>query len=104
MATKQGDTALLNDPVAKELLQSTIPARFAYTWTDGTPRVVPIWFHWNGDQIVLGTPPTAPKMRALVKNPKERSRWIPTVGRIRFYKFEEQHELKRLRESFPNMQ
>src|SRR5262245_41357576 len=24
MATKQGDTALLNDPVAKELLQSTI--------------------------------------------------------------------------------
>src|SRR5215510_6196221 len=70
MATKQGDTGLLNDPVAKELLQSTIPARFAYTWTDGTPRVVPIWFHWNGNQIVLGTPLTAPKTKALVKNPK----------------------------------
>jgi hypothetical protein len=45
MATKQGDIALLNDPVARELLQSTIPARFAYAGLDGAPRVVPIWFH-----------------------------------------------------------
>jgi hypothetical protein len=22
---------------------------------------VPIWFHWNGEAIVIGTPPTAPK-------------------------------------------
>ena len=70
MATKQGDVGLLNEPIAKELLQSTIPARFAYVWSDGTPRVVPIWFHWNGRQIVLGTPPSAPKMKALSKNPK----------------------------------
>lgn len=65
MATKQGATALLNDPVAQQLLQSTSPARLAYVWHDGTPRVVPIWFHWNGREIVLGTPPTAPKVRAL---------------------------------------
>jgi hypothetical protein len=70
MATKQGDIALLGEPMAKELLQSTIPARFAYVWPDGTPRVVPIWFHWNGKQIVMGTPLTAPKMKALVKNPR----------------------------------
>ncbi len=70
MATKQGDIALLNDPIAKELLRSSIPARFAYIWLDGTPRVVPIWFHWNGKQIVLGTPPAAPKVKALAKNPK----------------------------------
>ena len=70
MATKQGDIALLNDPIAKELLQSTIPARLAYVWRDGTPRVIPIWFHWNGTQIVLGTPLTAPKMKALINNPK----------------------------------
>ena len=70
MATKQGDIALLKEPIAKELLQSTIPARFAYTWPDGTPRVIPIWFHWNGKQIVLGTPLAAPKLKALVKNPK----------------------------------
>ena len=65
MPTRQGDLALLDDPVAQRLLQSTIPARLAYTWTDGTPRVVPIGFHWNGEEIVLGTFPDAPKMTAL---------------------------------------
>jgi hypothetical protein len=42
----------------------------AYVWMDGSPRVVPIWFHWNGREFVLGTPPKAPKLKALVKNPK----------------------------------
>jgi len=70
MPTKQGDTALLNDPVAQELLHSNIPARLAYVWTDGTPRVVPIWFHWNGQEIVLGSPLRAPKVRALAQNSK----------------------------------
>ena len=65
MPTKQGDLANLNDPVAQRLLQSTIPARFAYNWRDDTPRVVPIGFHWNGREIVLGTPPDAPKMKVL---------------------------------------
>ena len=65
MTTKQGNVALLNDPVAQQLLQSTIPARFAYTWSDGTPRVVPIWFHWNGSEIVLAGPTDAPKMNVL---------------------------------------
>jgi len=70
MPTKQGDTALLNDPIAQELLRSTIPARLAYVWHDGSPRVVPIWFHWNGEEFVLGTPPTAPKTKALRQNSK----------------------------------
>ena len=70
MATKQGNIGLLADPIAKELLQSTIPARLAYVGSDGTPRVIPIWFHWDGQHIVLGTPLTAPKMKALSKNPK----------------------------------
>lgn len=70
MATKQGDLALLNDPVAQELLHSTIPARLAYISSDGTPCVVPIWFHWNGAEIVLGTPPTAPKVKALPHHPQ----------------------------------
>jgi len=65
MPTKQGDPALLNDPVAQKMLQSTVPARFAYNWSDGTPRVIPIGFHWNGEEIVLGTPPDAPKMKVL---------------------------------------
>ena len=62
---RQGDVALLQDPVAKRLLESAIPARLAYVWTDGTPRVVPINFHWNGREIVLTTTPNAPKLKAL---------------------------------------
>jgi PPOX class probable F420-dependent enzyme len=67
---QQGDLALLQHPASQELLQSKIPARLAYVWTDGSPRVVPIWFHWNGQQIVMATPPKAPKLKALRKNPK----------------------------------
>lgn len=70
MPVKQGDLGLLQHAASKELLQSKIPARLAYVWTDGTPRVIPIWFHWNGREFVLGTPPKAPKLKALAKNPK----------------------------------
>jgi hypothetical protein len=60
----------LNDPVAQQLLNSRIPARLAYTGPDGFPRVVPIWFHWNGKEVVLGTGPTSPKVKALAQNAK----------------------------------
>ena len=67
---EQGDLSLLQHPAAQELLLSKIPARLAYVWTDGTPRVVPIWFHWNGREIVMASPDKAPKLKALAKNPK----------------------------------
>ena len=67
---QQGSLELLNDPVAKALLGSANLARLAYTWMDGSPRVVPIWFHWTGDQLVLGSPPRAPKLRALAADPR----------------------------------
>ncbi len=67
---KQGDLSLLQHPAAQELLHSKIPARLAYVWMDNTPRVVPIWFHWNGREIVMASPPKAPKLKALAKNPK----------------------------------
>lgn len=53
------------DPVAQELLRSAIPARVAYTWSDGAPRVVPLWFHWTGEEIVFVSPSNAPKLRSL---------------------------------------
>ena len=67
---QQGDLSLLEHPASQELLHSKIPARLAYVWTDGTPRVIPIWFHWNGTEIVMASPPKAPKLKALSKNPK----------------------------------
>src|SRR5258708_26332261 len=67
---RQGDLELLQHPASQELLNSKIPARLAYIWTDGTPRVIPIWFHWNGQAFVMATPPKAPKLKALKMNPK----------------------------------
>ena len=65
MTMVKGGTELLQDPVAQELLASRIPARLAYNWTDGTPRVISIWFHWDGTDIVMATLPGAPKLKAL---------------------------------------
>src|SRR5215471_17065836 len=65
MSTKQGDVGLLQDPLAQQLLQSKSPAHLAYNWRDGTPRVVPIGFHWNGQEIVLATATDAPKTKVL---------------------------------------
>jgi PPOX class probable F420-dependent enzyme len=64
-----GDLALLDDPLAVELLTSRFPARLAYLWSDGTPRVVPLWFHWTGSELVMCSPSKAPKLRALTQNP-----------------------------------
>jgi hypothetical protein len=51
----QGDLRLLDTDLAQRLLHSTIPARFAYVATDGTPRVVPTWFEWTGEDVVMAT-------------------------------------------------
>ena len=40
MSTRRSDPALLNDPVAAELLASDIPARLAYVATDGMPSAL----------------------------------------------------------------
>lgn len=61
---------VMNDPLARELLHSSIPVRPAYTGIDGFPRVVPLAFHWNCAQIVVCTIPNAPTVRALETNSK----------------------------------
>ncbi|HEY2125685.1 MAG TPA: pyridoxamine 5'-phosphate oxidase family protein [Streptosporangiaceae bacterium] len=37
------------------MLAAPIPARVAFVALDGTPRVVPTWFHWTGQEIVMPT-------------------------------------------------
>jgi hypothetical protein len=72
----QGDLGLLNSDVARRLLASSVPARFAFVWTDGTPRVLPTWFHWTGEELVMPTFLAGPhvrhaaaRVRALRANP-----------------------------------
>jgi hypothetical protein len=69
MDTKRGDFALLDHPVAQQLLQATIPARVAYIALDGTPRVVPMQFHWTGEEVVVTCWPDDPKAAAIQEHP-----------------------------------
>ena len=75
-ALPQGDVRLLDLPTARELLTSRIPARLAFVWPDGTPRVIPTWFHWNGTEVVMAAYTAGPHIRhpaarlaALRRNP-----------------------------------
>jgi len=55
----------LETPVARALLGSTIPARFAFTARDGSPRVVPLWFEYVDGALVFATFPGTFKLAAL---------------------------------------
>lgn len=61
---------LMNDPVAQELIDAPIHARLAYNAQDGSPRVIPIGYSWDGQAFVMGSPTNAPKVAALAANPQ----------------------------------
>ncbi|MFI7697991.1 pyridoxamine 5'-phosphate oxidase family protein [Nonomuraea sp. NPDC049480] len=65
----QGDVRLLDHEVARKLLTSTELARVAYVAKDGTPRVLPMLFHWNGEELVLPTFSGSAKLPALRARP-----------------------------------
>jgi nitroimidazol reductase NimA-like FMN-containing flavoprotein (pyridoxamine 5'-phosphate oxidase superfamily) len=67
MDQKRIDEVMAGD-VARKLLQRTI-ARLAYVARDGTPRVVPIGYLWDGSAIVMCTATNASKIKALQVNP-----------------------------------
>ena len=60
----------LGQPAASDLLASAQLARLAYNGLDGSPWVIPIGFHWDGEQIVICTATTAPKVRAISSRPQ----------------------------------
>jgi hypothetical protein len=61
-------TEMLNRPISQELLARDLTG-LAYVATDGTPRVIPIGFTWNGSEIVMCTATNAPKLASLRANP-----------------------------------
>ena len=58
-------TRELSHPDAQQLLTTQALARLAYTGSDGLPRVIPIGFHWDGEQIIVCTVPASPKVPAV---------------------------------------
>ena len=69
LALPQGDLALLDSEVAQRLLAANIPARLAFTAYDGTPRVLPINFVFNGTEVVMCGFARSHKKRALRARP-----------------------------------
>jgi hypothetical protein len=69
MALPQGDVRLLDSAPAQRLLASTELARLAYVAADDTPRVLPMFFHWTGDELVFATFGGAKKIAALRQRP-----------------------------------
>lgn len=61
--------AELSTTGAQELLASSSAAHLAYIGRDGSPRVIPVGFFWTGDQAVIATVPTSPKVAALAVRP-----------------------------------
>jgi len=61
-STALGQGAMLLDTAASLSLATVRP--------DGRPHVVPLWFLWDGDAIVVLTKPHAQKVRNLVAEPR----------------------------------
>jgi hypothetical protein len=61
--------ALMNDPVAQELVHAPIHARLAYNALDGSPRVIPMGYSWDDEVFVMASPTNSPKVKALDVNP-----------------------------------
>jgi hypothetical protein len=66
--TPSGVAQVLDKPLSREMLNRDV-ARLAYIAEDGTPRVVPIAFTWNGTEVVMCTTTNAPKLASLRRNP-----------------------------------
>ena len=65
MTGEEARRLLQMDEVAQPVLSLPLMARLAYAWRDGSPRVVPMWFHWTGEELLMGAPPNSPKMKVL---------------------------------------
>lgn len=60
----------LQSPVARTLLESTIPARLSFLDGSGNPRVTPIWFTWRNDCLVMCAGWTSFKVRCIRRHPE----------------------------------
>ena len=61
---------ILNKPLSQKLMNAAIPARLAYTARDGSPRAIPIGFHWDGARFYAATASIAAKVAALEADPR----------------------------------
>lgn len=61
---------VMSDPISAALLRDEPLLRLSYSASDGSPRVVPMGYGWDGTNIRMWTVPIAAKVRALRADPR----------------------------------
>jgi PPOX class probable F420-dependent enzyme len=59
---------LLARPLARELLEAPLVASLATIENDGSVHVVPIWYLWDGEAVLMATSSTSRKVRNLERD------------------------------------
>jgi PPOX class probable F420-dependent enzyme len=61
---------VLNDPLARELLDGRLVANLATIDSDGAVHLVGMWFLWDGDALLLPTSRTTRKAKNIARDPR----------------------------------
>jgi hypothetical protein len=64
------DTLMDIDSRARDLLTRPIVGNLGFHGLDGYPKVLPVWFRLDGDEVQVASPPNAYKCRALRADPR----------------------------------
>lgn len=59
-----------NQEARADRLRSDLIAWLATVRTDGRPHLVPVWFWWDGDELIVTAEPGSQKVKNLRANPK----------------------------------
>jgi len=63
-------TEVMTTPIAAGLLRDEPLLRLSYTAPDGSPRVIPLAYEWDGTSIRFWTIPISAKVHALQRDPR----------------------------------
>jgi Pyridoxamine 5'-phosphate oxidase len=61
---------VMANPITQELLRNEGLVRLSYSALDGSPRVIPIGYLWDGESFLMWTIPISAKVTALAADPR----------------------------------
>jgi Pyridoxamine 5'-phosphate oxidase len=61
---------VMTKPIAQQLVQDVPVLHMSYTALDGSPRVIPLAYLWDGSSFRIWTIPSSPKVHALRADPR----------------------------------
>lgn len=83
VATSDSSSGGMSTQAMERLLARPVIARLA-TASNDQPRVLPMWFSWDGQVAWMETSPDFPNARILLRNPRAALTIDETLGGLRF--------------------